>query len=353
MDPSLHLVIHTTGACNFRCQYCALDFQKKAMSKEVQDSIINFVRRNISKYNRVIISWFGGEPLLEMGVIEHISKEVMEICRKARKPYIGAITSNGYLLTPENIETLIRCRVMYYTITIDGLKETHDRQRFLANGKPTFDTIIGNLRYIRNRVTSPLLRVVVRTNMTREIVNRLSDYYQFYDSEFGTDSRFSLFVRPVGDWGGDRVKKMNESLLEMDEMTDLLLRLSHLKGTIKFENNFGDLEIGGVTCPATNRNKYTIGTEGQITKCDDSDFKYTIGHLRPDGTADIDRYQETLWVVGHRNRTKCDDCDFGGSCMMNSCPKESLLEKYPACGYSQYVNPMLILAAASMRIEKI
>ena len=38
MDPTLYLVVHTTGACNFRCQYCAADFDKKAMPREIQDS---------------------------------------------------------------------------------------------------------------------------------------------------------------------------------------------------------------------------------------------------------------------------------------------------------------------------
>ena len=46
-----------------------------------------------------MISWFGGEPLLEMEVIDYVSQKVMEICRKAHKPYTAAVTSNGYLLS--------------------------------------------------------------------------------------------------------------------------------------------------------------------------------------------------------------------------------------------------------------
>lgn len=63
------------------------------------------------------------------------------------------------------------------------------------------------------------------------------------------------------------------------------------------------------SCLATLKHKYTIGTEGQITKCDDSDFEYLIGRLLPDGGAEIDEAEEARWVTGHRRVSKgCGDC---------------------------------------------
>lgn len=354
MDPALHLVVHTTGRCNFRCQYCALDFQPKPMPREIQDRLIRFVRRRISQHSRVTISWFGGEPLLEMEVIEHISREVMEICRRAHKPYIGAITSNGYLLTPENIETLLRCRVMYYTITVDGLKDTHDRQRFLANGKPTFDRVVGNLRYIRDHVPNPMLSVIIRTNVTREILDRIEEYYRFYDGEFGGDSRFSLFVRPASDWGGDRVKEMSDSLLRLEEMGEVYRRLSRIPGRILFRGNFGDLDPGGATCSAAFKNKYTVGTAGQLFKCDSSESPHVIGRLLPDGNAEIDEGQEALWVTGYRlNPSSCDECSFSGPCLMTTCPKPSADSGHHNCGHVYEPSSLLLLAAATLHPDQL
>ena len=43
-DPVLSLVIHTTKDCNFRCQYCYLNFQKKPVSGDVRESIVKFVQ---------------------------------------------------------------------------------------------------------------------------------------------------------------------------------------------------------------------------------------------------------------------------------------------------------------------
>ncbi len=354
MDPTLYLVVHTTGACNFRCQYCAADFDKKAMPREIQDSLIRFVRRNINKYNRVMISWFGGEPLLEMEVIDYVSQKVMEICRKAHKPYTAAVTSNGYLLSPRNLEILIRSRVIYYTITVDGLKETHDLQRFLAGGGPSFDVIIENLRFIRDHIKNQSVHVNIRTNVTREILEILPEYYAFYDKEFGMDPRFSLFVRLAGDWGGDRVKKMHDSLMDIRNVGQIYRALMKLDGSIKFYTNFSDLEFAGASCLATLKHKYTIGTEGQITKCDDSDFEYLIGRLLPDGGAEIDEAEEARWVTGHRRVSKgCGDCYYSGACMENCCPKNGLIYSHHDCGFFFGVDDLLLLAAKSLNVEKI
>lgn len=70
--------------------------------------------------------------------------------QKSKKPYYSSITTNGYLLTPNNIKTLIDCNVYSYTITIDGLQETHDKFRHLVGKQPTFNNnIINNLEYIK------------------------------------------------------------------------------------------------------------------------------------------------------------------------------------------------------------
>ena len=111
-DSTLRLVIHTSKACNFRCKYCYLHFNEEYtpednISVDVQEGIINFVKNNIQNFSAVHVDWFGGEPLLATSAIQHVSRELIEICRQAHKPYEAVITTNGYLLTPKNIDILI------------------------------------------------------------------------------------------------------------------------------------------------------------------------------------------------------------------------------------------------------
>ena len=39
----LYLVIHTTENCNFRCEYCALNFHKRNLEVNKQEKIIKFI----------------------------------------------------------------------------------------------------------------------------------------------------------------------------------------------------------------------------------------------------------------------------------------------------------------------
>ena len=98
-------------------EYCALDFVKKPLDDVVAKSIVKFIRKNISKYSSVVISWFGGEPLLNIDAIEEISKEVISICKCAKKQFYASITTNGFLLTKKNIDTLYRCHVKRHPTT--------------------------------------------------------------------------------------------------------------------------------------------------------------------------------------------------------------------------------------------
>lgn len=99
-DGTLRLVIHTSKSCNFRCKYCYLYFNNQGetalnISKDTQDGIINFVKKNINNYKAVHVDWFGGEPLLDIKAIEYISEKLISICAKARKPYEAVVTTNG------------------------------------------------------------------------------------------------------------------------------------------------------------------------------------------------------------------------------------------------------------------
>lgn len=352
-DNALNLVIHTTKACNFRCKYCALDFPNEHMSLEVCDSIIKFIQKNISKYSSVHISWFGGEPLLKMDVIKYISSNVIEICKRAKKPYFGSVTTNGYLLNPQNVSDLIECKVWYYVVTIDGIKETHDNQRVLQNGGATFDRIVDNLKYMSENIKSHSLKVVIRTNITRDIYNKLDDYYDFFNRKFGDDSRYSLFIRPAGDWGGERVKLFLDNLIDESIMDRIFYQLSKRVGKIKYINNFLDLDFGGTSCKATCFNKYTIGADGMVSKCDTSDSELAIGRI-DNGNLLIDSNKENLWVLGHRfNNPECNDCYYSFSCFGNSCPKAWVLYKAKSCPKENQIDSLITLYCQTYNVEYI
>lgn len=322
-DNKLHLVVHVTKDCNFRCKYCFIDFKHQKMEPCIQDGVVDYIRKNIAQYSGVYISWFGGEPLMGMDVIENISKKVIEICKRAKKPYVAGITTNGYLLTPENIKKLVSLKVYSYCITLDGLKESHDNQRVLVNGKTTFDRIVSNLRYIKNEIKFKYLCVCIRTNFTSTTLENIDEYLDFFNSEFGDDNRFVPLFKLASDWGGERINELRSKLLDSNAIK--LIYDSVLKqSTPMYINNITELNFGGMTCNAVRRNKYTVSTDGMIAKCDTVCDETAIGYIDSKGWH-FDRAKEAQWLLSYKIRNnECAVCRFRYMCFQGSCPKKKL-----------------------------
>lgn len=142
------LTICPTLNCNFDCPYCFENHRPGKMSPEVQDDVVSLARRMLKACGgkHLGITWFGGEPLLAVDVIESLSSRLMALAEEFKAEYTAGIITNGYLLTQKNIDILEHCKVSSCQVTIDGLGEAHDATRHLAGGGATFDRIIGNLR---------------------------------------------------------------------------------------------------------------------------------------------------------------------------------------------------------------
>lgn len=158
----LSLTIAPTMACNFRCIYCFEQgyYGTKLMDEETQESVMNFIKTHIGGVKSLYITWFGGEPLIGMPIIENLSKQILELCKEKEISYSAGAITNGYLLTKEVAEKLKEYQVKSVQITVDGPKEIHDKRRPLIGGGGTYDVIMKNLEEIRG-----ILYVNLRINV--------------------------------------------------------------------------------------------------------------------------------------------------------------------------------------------
>lgn len=147
----LSLTIAPTMACNFRCVYCFEQghYGNQLMDETTQENLMKFVKNHLAGVKVVNVTWFGGEPLIGISVIEKLSKELISLCEENKLGYSSNIVTNGYLLTKEAAEKLKACKIAYAQVTVDGPKEIHDTRRPLANGQGTYDTVMKNLLEVR------------------------------------------------------------------------------------------------------------------------------------------------------------------------------------------------------------
>jgi len=333
----LNLIILPTEDCNFRCKYCYESFEKGAMSEEVQNSIVEYVRQNINRYSGLTVSWFGGEPLLEFGIIEKLSKQFISICKNARRAYSSSITTNGYLLTPEVFKKLLTYRVAHYQITLDGQRELHNSNRCLADGGGTFDTIVDNLINIRKNVKSQIFSIMLRCNMTAAAFDGLKTFAEFLEKEVTEgDQRFSVVLKAVGNYGGTpNFSELTHPLVERRELGALYRAFSTSRVSIKTDLYKLAFMPCGYMCYAADPNSLLIDSQGILRKCtcELDGEEMAIGRLLSDGTAEIDNEKMGRWCgnVARLNK-RCDNCSYSPVCIGGGCSRRTNFhQREPAC----------------------
>lgn len=353
-NKELNITIFTTDQCNFRCKYCYEPYKNGSMSIEVQDKIIEFVKKNINKYQSLCVEWFGGEPLMGLDVIRRMSNEFIKICKFFKKPYFSSITTNGYLLTKEVFEELLTYRVFNYQITLDGYKNTHDTLRVLSNGEGTFDKIVNNLISIKENVKSHRFKITLRTNYTKSLYEHIDEYIDFLKSNFSSDSRFSFLARIVGDWGGDSVKKISKDLWNDPTMLDAIY-LKYLNSDLSMncDTLYNFIKPGAGVCYASKMNCFSIDTQGLIHKCQSA---HQLERISDIGNVFINpaiNYNDTAkWIARISNiNDNCMNCYFLPVCLNGNCALKNYKKHYlndstilPTCPCEKYsINSILLL----------
>lgn len=145
-----------TTNCNLNCKYCyeGEDKLNKVMSKEIIDKSIDFTLNNSKSYEeRIIIAIHGGEPFLAFDKMQYIVSTFKSKCKESGKKAIFLTTTNATLLNDEKIKFIID-EMPDITVSIDGTKETHDKNRPFKDGNGSHDIALKNslklLEYLPN-----------------------------------------------------------------------------------------------------------------------------------------------------------------------------------------------------------
>ena len=119
--PVTDLMLYLTEDCNLRCTYCFVNKSPRRMSSETARKAVEFfLDRNISGAEPVInITFFGGEPFLELDRME----EVIALGRQYRpnvyKKLTFSVTTNGTICS-DRVERMVRGARMSVLLSLDG-----------------------------------------------------------------------------------------------------------------------------------------------------------------------------------------------------------------------------------------
>lgn len=232
------LILQLTQNCNLRCEYCLYSgnyntryHQNKKMSLKTAKSAIDFLKTHSTEKEKVYIAFYGGEPLLEFELIKESVAYAESILSDKEIEY--SMTTNGTLLREEIMDFIVKYQFRI-TVSIDGPKEVHDRNRhFAESDMGSFDTIMENLHIFCDKYPEFYeSNVRFNTVLSTEYSFSCSDSY-FKEDELFKDSIFSLS-------GISKSFSKNKTLISeeyvLEEQYELFKLFLSLFGRIRKEN---------------------------------------------------------------------------------------------------------------------
>lgn len=139
--------LHVTNACNLRCTYCYIQKTQERMQMETGFQAIDAIFRSALKHHlhAIHLKYAGGEASLHMAGVTALHDYAQEKARQHGITLTAQLLSNGMVLSTHAIEDL-QARGIGVSISLDGVGETHDRQRVLSNGQ-------GSFQYVQRTIT--------------------------------------------------------------------------------------------------------------------------------------------------------------------------------------------------------
>jgi uncharacterized protein len=158
---TLKVTVLTTLQCNFACDYCIQgdhgDYNKHAakMSMEMAAKVGAWIEGRLDAItpNRLVLTFFGGEPLLNLPVLYYLAERLHASCEARGVRLLINIITNGLLLSRELVERLNPLGLNGIKITLDGDRDAHNRSRPLRGGQGTFDRIVANTQAVADLTT--------------------------------------------------------------------------------------------------------------------------------------------------------------------------------------------------------
>ena len=260
-----NLMFLPTYNCNLRCTYCYEGNDKcfETISNDKVDCVLKFVEKtinnnqNTSPINKMIISLYGGEPMMNKSALIYFCDGVNGIAQKYSIPIYFDMTTNLTLLDTCMVE-LIKKYNISIQVSIDGAKKFHDQTRITASGQGTYDKIIQNLQLLLDNGLKDV--VTIRINTDKNNIDCMEELFEEL-KKYSNDIYFGILTSYHGfnDGFGDCISQNNI----VDEMTQKIHKI-YIKNNLPLPRQFGKKP----PCSLNSKNKYIVDNFLNVYKCE-------------------------------------------------------------------------------------
>lgn len=186
------LVFEVTDACNLRCKYCVFgefysgfdqrvsQFLSFSEAKAVIDYLVDLWSHNAvaAASSQLCISFYGGEPLLNVPLIRQVVDYVHEI--QVPKTITFSMTTNCVLLD-RYMDYLVE-NDFHLLCSLDGNSRS-DAYRIRQDGSPSYDQVFANIKLLQKKYPDYFVRNV-DFNAVLHNLNDVPGLLSFFKQEF-------------------------------------------------------------------------------------------------------------------------------------------------------------------------
>lgn len=154
--------LHVTNECNLRCAYCYISKTAQSMTPEVGNAAIDAIMRSARQggFQKVKLKFAGGEATLNLKLVLSLHEYARKKTAEAGIMLDAVILTNGVAIGEREI-TACREQGIRFTISLDGIGETHDAQRQFVNGRGSFAWVNRSIERLVARGIQPFITITV------------------------------------------------------------------------------------------------------------------------------------------------------------------------------------------------
>jgi len=305
-NTSLDIIAVLNLDCNFACRYCYEGDMKGRiyMSEETAADLIDFIRQRFDHKKKALhLDFYGGEPLLSLGLIRDISLQLNQLLKEKNASYSFGLVTNGSLFKRKTAEELVGLGLKTVKITLDGPPHIHNNNRPFKSGTPSFETILLNIKE-----TCDLVRIAIGGNYEHDNYHEFPMLLDILINEGLTPDRIAQIKFDPVIKRSDRFLSptdFNDGCMSTDEPwimeATLFLREEILKRGYKTTG------IRPSFCSIENHNSWVVNHDGLLYKCPGfiGMKEFEAGDLK-NGPSDYSSSHKTgIW-----NNSECLECAY-------------------------------------------
>lgn len=308
-----------TEDCNLACTYCfELDGRNKnKMTKETARKGLYFLCNNALKNGdkEFHAMLFGGEPLLNLEVVEEVFRYGLELAEKNNLNFTTSMVTNATILTTDVkriLNTYKNKANLSVQLSVDGIKEIHDKYRVTKNGKGSFDIIEKNIPEWKALFADNIDRLSVHGCSNHDTLPYLFENYIFFREEWDIPR---IWFMPIHSetWDENDLKVYEDQL---NKIADYVLERSKKEGNYQEVINYAPIDrclspdrFSSAPCGA-GKNFISITANGDLFPCHQIYFN-DPEKITKIGTLDtgIDEAKRSLFLHYDNNDLSCAKLD--------------------------------------------